>query len=143
MPHKLQMRDGQGAGGSPRHVVPHREQGAQLERLDSFRALPRGWDSYEAEPPNEVALANARRLLRVAWEYEGGAKLRLSPSVEGGVGVIFGADAKKYADIECFNDGEILAITSAGTPEPSVWTVDASPEGFRAAIERISSFLNG
>lgn len=143
MPHKLQMRDRQGAGGGYRQVVSQREQGAQLERLDSFRDLQRGWDSYGAEPPSEIALSNARRLLRVAWEFEEGAKIRLSPSVEGGVGVIFGGGVKKYADIECFNDGEILAITSEGTPEPSVWTVDASPEGFRATIEKISSFLNG
>jgi hypothetical protein len=136
MPAKLRISD--------RHVaVPESEQAAQLARLESFRELQRGWDSYGAEPPSETAIENARRILRLLWDFDGGPRPRLLPSVEGGVGIIFTGSGEKYADIECFNDGDILGITSEGTPDPFVWTVDASTESFRAAIERITAFLNG
>jgi hypothetical protein len=125
------------------YAVSAREQASQLAKLDSFRELQRGWDSYGAEPPSDAAINNARRILRVLWEYEGGSQIRLSPSVEGGVGIIFSSIGKKYADIECFNDGDILAVMSEGTPEPLVWTVDSSEESFRSAIDKIIAFLNG
>lgn len=125
------------------YAVSAREQASQLARLDSFRELQRDWDSYGAEPPSDAAINNARRIVRVLWEYEGGSRIRLSPSVEGGVGIIFSSTGKKYADIECFNDGDILAVMSEGTPDPLVWTVDSSAESFRSAIDKIIAFING
>src|SRR5215216_5742517 len=83
------------------YAVSEREQAAQLAVLDSFRDLKLGWDSYGAEPPSVAAIQNARRILRVLWEGEVGATIRLSPSVEGGVGIIFRGADKRYADIEC------------------------------------------
>ena len=123
--------------------VPERERASQLAKLDSFRELKQGWDSYDAEPPSEAALENARSILRHLWDRGGTNQVNLAPSVEGGVGIIFSGPRSKYADIECFNDGEILAITSEDGAEPTVWPVDAEAESFRLAIDRISSFLNG
>jgi hypothetical protein len=125
------------------YVVPEREQAAQLAVIDSFRELETGWDSYGAEPPSMVAIENARRILRVLWEGEAGARIRLSPSVEGGVSIIFRTSDKRYADIECFNDGEVLAITSDPKADPVVWSVNIEPDKLRDAIGRITNFLNG
>jgi hypothetical protein len=125
-----------------RDVVPDREQATQLAVLDSFRGLATGWDSYEAEPPSDVALENARRILNVLWESDLGERIRLSPSVEGGVSIVFKTPDKRYADIECFNDGEILAITSKPASEPVVWPVNLATGEIRDTLGRISNFLN-
>jgi hypothetical protein len=126
-----------------RDIVPDREQAAQLAVLDSFRGLAAGWDSYRAEPPTDAAIENARRVLDVLWENEAGEGVRLSPSVEGGVSIVFKTPDKRYADIECFNDGEVLAITSDPASDPVVWPVDLVTGEFRDTIVRISTFLNG
>jgi hypothetical protein len=116
----------------------------QLERLESFRNLAPGWDNYDAEPPNEAAMANARSVLRVIWTSDTAPSIRIiSPSVEGGVALVFVGNGRKYADIECFNDGEILAITSEGTADPAVWSIHAGDGQLRHAIEVITAFLNG
>lgn len=133
----------EGLGFSVRDLVLE----LQLARLRSFRELSPGWDSYEADPPNETALQNAHHILRALWESEEEgthvARVRLSPSVEGGVGIIFGAAGQRYADIECFNDGEVLAITSEPGTEPVVWSVDTEPGSLRQTFRRITAFLNG
>jgi hypothetical protein len=121
--------------------VPDDERSAQLKKHESFHALQRGWDSYNAEPPSETAISNARRILHLLWSGGATVPVRISPSVEGGVGIIFSGPGEKYADIECFNDGEILAITSEGSMEPSVWTVGGEAGSLRVTIEKIRSFL--
>ena len=105
------------------------EVATQLSRLDSFRSLQTGWDSYEAEPPNETALENARQVLLLFMESESSLPVRVAPSAEGGVALIFSkGDSSKYADIECFNDGEILAITSKPAQEPTIWPLTLDEE---------------
>lgn len=126
-----------------RDVAADREHAEQLARLDSFRRLQRGWDSYEAEPPSATATDNAKRVLHALWEEETEARTRLSPSVEGGVAIVFSGPEGKYADIECFNDGEILAITSEGSAEPSVWPVGADAVSLRDAVVKIIAFVHG
>ncbi|HEX6900699.1 MAG TPA: hypothetical protein VF789_13320 [Thermoanaerobaculia bacterium] len=126
-----------------RDAASESEQAAQLAVLESFRGLATGWDSYEAEPPSDDAIENARRILVVLWESEAGDGVRLSPSVEGGVSIVFRTPDKRYADIECFNDGEVLAITSDPASEPVVWPVNLATGDIRDTIGRISHFLNG
>lgn len=121
--------------------VPDAERAAQLEKLESFRTLLPGWDSYNAEPPSELAISNARRIIHLLWSIGNTVPVRISPSVEGGVGIIFSGPKEKYADLECFNDGEILAITSEGSLEPRVWSVGAEGGSLRVTLEQIRSFF--
>jgi hypothetical protein len=141
---KHQVPDREGLGLSVDESGADAERVAQLERLSSFRNLKRGWDSYDAEPPGETAITNARQVLSVLWSAGLASSIRaVSPSAEGGVGIVFAASDQKYADIECFNDGEILAITSEGAAEPLVWPLNGEAETLRRAIDTISTFLNG
>jgi hypothetical protein len=120
------------------------ERAAQIATLESFRTLEHGWDSYNAEPPSDTAIANARHILHVLWSSETAPPVRqVSPSVEGGVAIVFTGQQKKYADIECFNSGNILAITSDGTTEPSVWTLNGAGGNIRRAVEKLNAFFNG
>jgi len=125
-------------------LYPDKERIAQTARLEAFRSLRQGWDSYDAEPPSDAAIDNARRILLVLWSSEIAPPLRqISPSVEGGVAVVFTGRDKKYADIECFNNGDIMAITSDGTTEPSVWSINKEGGSIRQAIEKLNAFFNG
>lgn len=121
--------------------VPDGERSTQHEKLESFRALQRGWDSYNAEPPSDLAINNARRILHLVWSQSVPVPVRLSPSVEGGVGVVFTSAKGKYADLECFNDGEILAVTTEGAGEPIVWSVGEGGGNLMSTLEKIKSFL--
>jgi hypothetical protein len=122
---------------------PDDERAAQLSKLESFRELQPGWDSYDAEPPSEKAIDNARKILHLLWSGGASSPVRIAPSVEGGVGIIFSGPGKKYADLECFNDGEILAITSEGSLDPLVWSIGKESGSLLMSIEKIRFFLNG
>jgi hypothetical protein len=61
---------------------------------------------------------------------------RVVASSEGGVAICF-VNEDCYADFECFNDGEILAVKYRGTDEPTVWEVTPADEPIKAAIEQI------
>ena len=115
---------------------------AQMARLESFRELAPGWDSYDAPPPNETALRNARRVLRLVDEQVDISPVDVAPSAEEGVLLVFPGDGSKYADIECYNDGEILAILSEPPGEPTIWLLDLEKEQLQTALERIAQFLD-
>jgi len=114
----------------------------QLARLDAFRELAPGWDSYDAPPPSETALGSARSILQFLREQEDVPPVHASPSAEGGVLLVFSAAGAKYADIECYNDGEILAILSEPASEPTIWPLILEKERLQAALDRIAAFLD-
>ena len=46
-------------------------------------------------------------------------------------------------DIECFNSGEVLAVTSSPNHKASVWPVAPDYQSMRDAASTIRSFLSG
>jgi hypothetical protein len=114
----------------------------QISRLETFRGLAPGWDSYDAPPPNETALRNGRIVLEFVHEQEEVPPVHVAPSVEGGVLLVFSAGGPKYADIECYNDGEILAILSESSGEPTIWRLILEEEHLQTAFERIAAFID-
>ena len=117
----------------------YREFARFFERLDDLRELRSNWDSYGAEAPNVKADFWTREVLR-ALLHENLVPTQVSPSVENGIGISFSRHGK-YADIECFNNGDILAVTSNGSGDPNVWHVGPNDEDIRHAIEYIRRFL--
>jgi hypothetical protein len=71
------------------------------------------WDSYGAEPPNELALKNLRTVVE-ATKARGLEATRIMPSAENGAGIVWMGTFNKgnYAHIECTNDGGVAAVTS-------------------------------
>jgi hypothetical protein len=109
------------------------------QQLKKLAYLQENWDSYGAEPPNSVALGWAHQCLNILQTINF-APTKITPSVENGVGISF-ISGKKYADIECFNTGEVLAVTSDGQGNPIVWEVQPTNQGIKSALGKIRVFL--
>ncbi len=110
----------------------------EVSKIHLMRQLSPDWSSHESKPPNAVARDNAVEVLKVLAELD----LRpthVDPSVEEGVCLSF-RSGHKYADIECFNSGEVLAIISDESSE-DVW--DVMERGFKSAVVRINQFVAG
>ena len=109
-----------------------------FETVENLSQLRKDWDSYGAEAPNTKATYWAKRVLLELREL-GLAPDSILPSVEGGVGIAFRRSGN-YADVECFNTGEILAIQSDGSGQPSAWEV--GPGGITETLAIIRAYLN-
>lgn len=112
---------------------------ASIRALSRFSKLESNWDSYGAEAPTAQAIASGRRLLQILDELDFEPS-SIDPSVEGGVCMSF-ASKGSYGDIECFNSGEIFAVTSKAGDEPIAWRVESDDAGIRGAVATIKSFI--
>ena len=110
-----------------------------IRTLEELGNLPTNWDSYGANPPNSTALVWGRTVLEVLLNMNF-PPTRILPSVEEGVGICF-ISGKKYADIECFNTGEIVAVTSDGQGNPNVWEVNPDRKELKNSLDRIRVYL--
>ena len=110
------------------------------EQLESSAGVSANWDSYGAEAPSAVAITNARRVL-VRLESRSLLPARIVPSAEGGIGFCF-LEEDKYADIECLNSNETLAVKYRGQEQPDVWEIGSSDDSLLEAIERIRVHLS-
>lgn len=108
--------------------------------LKNLSMLKPGWDGDDAEAPNAMAVNRARRVLDRLFAFNLKPS-RVVASADGGVGLLFSGKERRYADIECLNTGEMLAVTSDRVSEPQVWTIGAD-SSLEDSITRISSFIN-
>ena len=108
----------------------------ELERL---RRVQDDWDSCGAESPSESAIRMATAVLAELNEL-GLVPNVICPSTDGAVCIEFWREGK-YADIECFNSGEILAVTSnyANNENPLIW--NALEPSLRDTILLIKTFI--
>jgi hypothetical protein len=110
---------------------------AAFRELTRLSALQSNWDSYGAESPSARAIESGRRILQILDELDFQPK-SVDPSVEGGVCISFASNGW-YGDIECFNSGEILAVTSRAGGEPNAWQVESDDTGIRGALAILKS----
>ena len=104
-------------------------------RLNGASVLGRGWDTYDAEAPNNEARKLADKVLDLL-EAALLPPVRLVPSVEGGIALSF-ISGDSRAGIEIYNTGEIAAATWCGQDTPIVWELADSESALRKAIEEI------
>jgi len=93
------------------------------------------------EKPNKTAYSNARRALQLAQLFEI-EPTQVTASAEGGVALCFKIDGQ-YADIECFNSGELWGIVSDRINPASTWPIENSTAGIGTALLKIKADLNG
>lgn len=109
------------------------------KQLSRLAQLEDDWDTYGAEAPAAEALVNARSVLSTLAELDF-QPTSVDASAEGGVCLSFRV-GDRYGDVECFNSGEVLAVTSAGGDETQVWTVADLDRDLRASLTKIRTFL--
>ncbi len=108
-----------------------------LDTLKAFADDPYGWGGPDEERPNEWARYYAMLALMKAFTINL-LPTRIIPSADGGVTITFYA-GDRYADIECFNSGEILAMTKRGSERADIWPVRL--ERISDSLGRIDEFI--
>jgi hypothetical protein len=116
-------------------LLLNKRSGDLQRKINAMSKLSPNWDTYEAEPPSTEAMNLARELLVLA-EREKFLPTDAVASAEGGVALSFTV-GDRYADIECLNSGEILAVTVVGQQEPYVWEVKKNAFAFADAVKQI------
>lgn len=109
-------------------------------RLLEAASLEKGWDTYDTDPPNAVAVDLATGILGLL-EKSQLRPARLLPSSEGGVGISF-VDKGRRAEIEIYNSGEMAAVTYGGEQESLAWDLGDGESAITEAIERIRVHLS-
>jgi hypothetical protein len=111
-----------------------------LIELKKAAGLPNGWDSYGAEAPAPASVSIAGHILSIL-QHSNVPPSRVAASAEGGVGICF-VEGEKYADIEVFNDEEILATTYRGDSGSSIWELENRDASIIEAVEQIRAHLS-
>jgi hypothetical protein len=108
-----------------------------MDKIEAMKHLSDDWNGYGSEKPSSFAVDAAMIILSSAL----GIRIpdRVGPSAQGGVGLFF-YSGDRYADIECFNNGEILGTTAIGRERPHIWPI--KPNDFSATLQDIKNFLN-
>lgn len=114
-----------------------------LDRILELRKIEKlecGWHANkEIDSPNSTSVFWADVALDIL-RVEDFSCDRVVASADEGVGICF-VHGDKYADIEFFNTGEILAVTSSRNSEPFIWSVDPDPEAIRTTIQEICEYI--
>jgi hypothetical protein len=110
-----------------------------VQRIAQLSRLGDKWVDDESDPPNAIAAAGARRVLALL-ESMGVKPGHIGASTDEGICISFQRDVR-YADVECYNSGAILAVTSTRGSRPEVWEVKPSDIELERTIERIAGFV--
>jgi hypothetical protein len=108
--------------------------------LEQLSSLPMNWDSYGSQRPSQRAVSMAGDIAK-AFISAGLVPDALAPSPDGGIAVCFMRN-KKYADIECFNTGHVLAVRYSSHEEPKAWEIQPTPVATDATIQIVSKYLS-
>lgn len=111
---------------------------SHIQKLDEIRSNQTKLQDG-IEDPSELSI----RLADIVIEQLEKSELlpaEVVASAEGGVAFCF-MNGDKYADIECLNSGEILAVTTNRRDRPSVWEVQLNQSEIARATERIRTFI--
>ncbi len=89
--------------------------------------------------PNSIATKHAGRVLAEIGDLALALEpYFIDPSSDEGICISFRRQ-NRYADIECFNNGEILAATKVDGEDPTIW--ELSPENIEETIAKINLFI--
>lgn len=95
-----------------------------VAKLTELLALPKNWDSYGADPPNEASAINAFLIFgyMVAHKLEADGVLA---DTEGGIGIVWVSEFNKghRAHIQCTNEGTVTAVSWDDDGDFKFWWV--------------------
>lgn len=75
-----------------------------FEKLEKFRMLKKGWNGYDADPPSDLAISNARLFLDACKDIQL-EPTRLNPSSMEGIAIKFKNKISFF--IEFYNNGSV------------------------------------
>lgn len=109
-------------------------------KLQKLGRLSNNWDSYGSDAPSAATISSASRIGTIF------IKLGLTPDVtvpssEGGVALCFIRN-KKYADVEFFNSGSIIAVRHSLQDDPKAWSITHDNAAIESAVKVISQYLS-
>jgi len=109
-------------------------------RLLYLANLPSNWDSYGSDAPSSTAvhsaIAIASTFIRLGLIPDA-----VTPSPEGGIALCFVRN-DRYADIECFNSGETLAVRYSVDEDPKAWAIKPGDAASESTVDFFSSYLS-
>lgn|GEM_PF-5369142 len=109
-------------------------------RLQQLAAMNVNWDSYGTEQPTQTAVSNAASIAKTFIEA-GLIPDAITASSEGGIAICYIRD-QRYADIECFNSGEVLAVRYNATQDPQAWVIHANTVANDGTVQIFSQHLS-
>ncbi len=108
-------------------------------QMHEMTALNINWELDGSEAPNEVARSKALSVLGIA-DLLGIRPTYITASADGGVAICFKNNGV-YADVECFNSGEIWGLLDDRTTPATTWSItDDSSIG--EGLRKIGDFIN-
>jgi len=120
-----------------RRRVAEIELESKVARLTS---LSPNWDMCNSEQPSKVAASAATAVGKTLIAF-GLVPDAVTASPEGGIAMCFMRN-QKYADIECLNSGEILAIRYSSNDDPKAWAIMPDAVATDATIKSLSEYLS-
>lgn len=111
--------------------------GSMLDALMEMGNLERGWDSYDALPPNEWVLNKAQEAIQ-EFSLRRVMPDNVLPSVENGVGITVNR-GDSYGFLEILNCMEIVGVTALSEDDYEVW--EFGPDSIIEAVEKICAFI--
>jgi|688.fasta_scaffold189567_3 hypothetical protein len=112
------------------------------QKLLQLNKITKNWRDSEVAPPNNWALYWASTTLEILREIDFPCE-RIAESIDEGVCISFISlkNKNKYADIEFFNNGEILAAKSDRVSEPKIWQVSVSNSEISKTLRQIREYI--
>ena len=81
-----------------------------FEKIDSYSSLEKGWDSYRADPPNELSRNNAKKFLELCIKLDF-IPYRVCPTAMGGMAMTWKENSEKVF-MEFYNTGKIYYLAA-------------------------------
>jgi hypothetical protein len=110
------------------------------QAMNKMTGLNVDWQDLGAEPPNDEARLIARSLL-VCTYASGLEPTVVTASSDSGIAICFKKNGV-YADLECFNSGEVASSVIDRQGTAYTWEIDQKEHSVTLAIDRIKQFLN-
>ena len=111
------------------------------KELEALQKLDNTWCKEGRDPPNQIAIDNARKILDFALSLNWPPS-KIRASIEEGVVMFYLLIGEShYGMIICFNDGQISAGIDSTTIEPEAWEVNTEKQGLIATFIRLKKIF--
>ncbi len=109
-------------------------------KILELKKLSQNWQDTEVNPPNNISLYWASEALEVLRKIDFPCD-RIAASVDEGVCISFVSkkNKNKYADIEFFNNSEIIAAKSDRVLPPKIWEISVGE--IENTLEEIREYI--